>query len=68
MGELRYRQRVGVSLDNKTVELLNELTGQTGVPKSKLIDFAIFLLAEKYKSDRTIKPPGYIESNSKNID
>ncbi|MGX8235792.1 ribbon-helix-helix domain-containing protein [Exiguobacterium undae] len=65
MGELRYRQRIGVSVDNLTVDRLNNLADETGVPKSKLVDFAIFLLAEKYKEEKVVKPAGYTDSTEK---
>ncbi len=65
MGELRYRQRIGVSVDKLTAERLNELSEQTGVAKSKLIDFAVFLLTEKYKNDNTVKPDNYTDSFEK---
>lgn len=65
MGELKYRQRIGISVDKLTVERLNELSEQTGVAKSKLVDFAVFLLTEKYKNDGSVKPDSYADSTER---
>jgi len=62
MGELKYRQRIGISVDKLTVERLNELSEQTGVAKSKLVDFAVFLLNEKFKDGGSVKPDNYTDS------
>ena len=47
--KLVNRTKLISSLDNKLVEPLNELSKQTRVPKSRLIDEAIEDLLKKYE-------------------
>lgn len=62
MGDLKNRKRVSVSLDKQTVERLSILSEQTGVPKSKLVDWAIFDINEKFTRTNQLKPKNYFDT------
>ena len=47
--DLKTRTPVNCSVENKLNEKLVELSKETMIPKSKLLDVAIKLLLEKYK-------------------
>lgn len=47
--ELKNRIRLSTSIKIENNELLNDIAESTQIPKSKLLDMAIELLAEKYK-------------------
>lgn len=65
MGELKNRKRIGMALDNESVERLNKLSQQTGVTKSRLIDWAIFILLDRYEKGENLKPENYFDSVEK---
>ncbi|MCT4792855.1 MULTISPECIES: ribbon-helix-helix domain-containing protein [Exiguobacterium] len=65
MGELKNRKRIGMALDNESVERLNTLSQQTGVTKSRLIDWAIFMLLDRYEKGENLKPENYFDSVEK---
>ena len=65
MGELKNRKRIGMALDNESVERLNKLSQQTGVTKSRLIDWAIFMLLDRYEKGESLKPENYSDSVEK---
>ncbi len=67
MGELKNRKRVSFSLDHKTVERLSNLSEQSGVAKSKLLDWAIFELFKKQDQNENLKPSGYFDSTENEI-
>lgn len=46
--ELKNRIRLSTSIKIENNELLNDIAESTQIPKSKLLDMAIELLAEKY--------------------
>lgn len=62
LGELKNRKRVSISLDKQTVERLSSLSEKTGVPKSKLVDWAIFDINEKFNSTNHLKPENYFDT------
>lgn len=66
MGELKNRKRIGMALDKESVERLNTLSQQTGVTKSRLIDWAIFMLSDRYTKGESLKPENYSDSVEKN--
>lgn len=68
MGELKNRKRIGIALDNESIERLNTLSQQTGVTKSRLIDWAIFMLLERYEKGESLKPENYSDSVEKDYD
>jgi len=41
MGELKYRTRIGIIMDNKMLEWLNSKSEETNVPKSRIIEKAL---------------------------
>ena len=41
MGELKYRTRIGIIMDNKILEWLNSKSDETDVPKSRIIEKAL---------------------------
>jgi len=41
MGELKYRTRIGIIMDNKILEWLNSKSEETDVPKSRIIEKAL---------------------------
>ena len=41
MGELKYRTRIGIIMDNKMLEWLNSKSEETDVPKSRIIEKAL---------------------------
>lgn len=43
------RTRFSTSVDIKLLETLNNLSKETRIPKSKLVDMALEMLFEKYK-------------------
>lgn len=45
---LKYRTRFTSSLKNELIPLFNQLTAQTRIPKSRLLDEAIEDLLKKY--------------------
>lgn len=47
--DLKTRTPVNCAVDNELNEKLIELSKETMIPKSKLLDVAIKLLLEKYK-------------------
>lgn len=47
--ELKNRIRLSTSIKIENNDKLNDISDKTSIPKSKLIDMAIELLAEKYK-------------------
>lgn len=65
LGELKNRKRIGMALDNESVERLNKLSQQTGVTKSRLIDWAIFILLDRYEKGDSLKPENYSDSVEK---
>lgn len=65
MGELKNRKRIGMALDNESIERLNKLSQQTGVTKSRLIDWAIFMLLDRYEKGESLKPENYSDSVEK---
>ncbi len=65
LGELKNRKRIGMALDNESVERLNTLSQQTGVTKSRLIDWAIFMLLDRYEKGENLKPENYFDSVEK---
>jgi len=65
LGELKNRKRIGMALDNESVERLNKLSQQTGVTKSRLIDWAIFMLLDRYEKGESLKPENYSDSVEK---
>ena len=66
MGELKNRKRVGMALDKESVDRLNALSQQTGITKSRLIDWAIFMLLDRYEKGESLKPENYSDSVEKN--
>lgn len=66
MGELKNRKRIGMALDNESIERLNLLSQKTGVTKSRLIDWAIFMLLDRYEKGEHLKPENYSDSIEKN--
>ena len=52
---LKYRTRFTSSLKNELVELFNKLSGDTRIPKSRLLDEAIEDLLIKHGVDITKK-------------
>ena len=49
------RTRFSTSVDKKLLETLDELSKETKVPKSKLVDTALEMLFEKYKIEECNK-------------
>ena len=41
MGELKYRTRIGIIMDNKMLEWLNSKSEETNIPKSRIIEKAL---------------------------
>lgn len=54
---LKNRTRFTSSLENKLAQALDELTGVTRIPKSRLLDEAVEDLLLKYKDYQTPKRP-----------
>lgn len=65
MGELKNRKRVSFSLDHKTVERLSDLSEQTGITRTKLLDWAIYELYKKQENGEPLKPQNYFDSTEK---
>ncbi|MDK7667424.1 MULTISPECIES: ribbon-helix-helix domain-containing protein [Cytobacillus] len=49
--DLKNRTRIGSAIDNELLEKLKDLSKETKVPQSKLLDEAIELLLREYKND-----------------
>lgn len=62
MGELKNRKRVSFSLDHKTVERLSDLSEQTGIARTKLLDWAIYEIYTKKERGESLKPENYFDS------
>lgn len=65
MGELKNRKRVSFSLDHKTVERLSDLSEQTGITRTKLLDWAIYEIYKKQENGEPLKPKNYFDSTEK---
>ena len=46
--ELKNRIRISSSVDKKLYDVFEEIANETKIPKSKLYDMALELLAKKY--------------------
>lgn len=55
MGTLKNRTRFSNTLENKLYAAFNELSEETMIPKSKLLDEAIKLLLEKFNKKNSDK-------------
>lgn len=49
--ELKNRIRISSSVDKKLYDVFEEIANETKIPKSKLYDMALELLAEKYNKN-----------------
>ena len=49
--ELKNRIRISSSVDKKLYDVFEEIANETKIPKSKLYDIALELLAEKYNKN-----------------
>lgn len=49
--ELRNRIRISSSVDKKLYDVFEEIANETKIPKSKLYDMALELLAQKYNKN-----------------
>lgn len=49
--DLKNRTRIGSAIDNELLEKLKDLSKETKVPQSKLLDEAIELLLREYKNE-----------------
>ena len=49
--ELKNRIRISSSVDKKLYEVFEEIANETKIPKSKLYDIALELLAKKYNKE-----------------
>ena len=47
--DLKNRTRIGSAIDNELLRQLRDLSNETKIPQSKLLDEAIQLLLKKYK-------------------
>ncbi|WP_047390937.1 ribbon-helix-helix domain-containing protein [Exiguobacterium sp. ZWU0009] len=65
MGELRNRKRVSFSLDHKTVERLSDLSEQTGITRTKLLDWAVYEIYKKQERGESLKPENYFDSTER---
>jgi len=50
-GDLKNRSRFGVAIDNKILEELRNLSNETRIPASKLVDEALEDLIIKYRKN-----------------
>lgn len=49
--ELKNRIRISSSVDKKLYDVFEEIANETKIPKSKLYDMALELLAQKYNKN-----------------
>ena len=53
MSDLKTRTRIGNTLDTKLLKLLKELSNDTRIPMSRLLDEAVEDLIQKHNSKST---------------